>query len=463
MDKTPSVDRRKFLSALGVTVGGTGLVGAGVAVGPQLVRAAAEPPKGKVPDTPYKTGHMTFLTGPAAVLGDPSLKGHIMAAEEINAKGGFLGKRKIETVQADEAAGLDANVKEMRRMKLEGKIDLFTGIISSGNTPALGPVAEELSLLTIFVDGCTDNLFDKAVTQPKYTFRLTNIQSADGITAAIGAAQAWPQTRKIAHLHPDYAYGRNAAEHFTLAFERLVPGTQNVSESWPKLGATDFTSHITKIMSAQPDLLFTSVWGGDYVAFYKQALRYGLFERMKVATTLAFGVAPHALGKDHPEGVLAGVHSNYHFTYPAGDRWPENKTFVQRYFNRWKEYPNFQSEGSYVTLYMLKTAIERANKLMGGWPDDEAIISQLEGMGYDAPSGYVYIRADNHQGYKDAVTGFSKNNAEYPFPTWDPTRIITIPIRNITAPPNWPKPGQGHNESTAAADWIKKTWPKATG
>ena len=46
---------------------------------------------------------------------------------------------------------------------------------------------------------------------------------------------------------------------------------------------------------------------------------------MKVATTLAFGVAPHAIGKDHPEGVLAGVHSNYYFTYPGGDRWPLNK------------------------------------------------------------------------------------------------------------------------------------------
>ena len=48
---------------------------------------------------------------------------------------------------------------------------------------------------------------------------------------------------------------------------------------------------------------------------------------MKVATTLALGVAPHAIGKDHPEGVLAGVHSNYYFTYPGGDRWPLNKSF----------------------------------------------------------------------------------------------------------------------------------------
>ena len=138
------------------------------------------------------------LTGPAAVLGEPSLKGHTLAAEEINAQGGFLGKRKIETITADEAAGTDANVKELRRMKLEGNIDLFTGVISSGNSPALGPVSEELSLLTVFTDGCTDFLFDKAVPNPKYLFRLTNIQSADGITSAIGTAQTWPQVRRIA-------------------------------------------------------------------------------------------------------------------------------------------------------------------------------------------------------------------------------------------------------------------------
>src|SRR4029077_19856428 len=100
---------------------------------------------------------------------------------------------------------------------------LFTGILASGNTPALGPVAEELALLTMFVDGCTDFLFDVAVPQPKYTFRLTNIQSADGITAAIGAAQAWPQARKIAHLHPDYSYGLNATEPLRPRIQRLSP------------------------------------------------------------------------------------------------------------------------------------------------------------------------------------------------------------------------------------------------
>src|SRR3989441_12919553 len=165
------VNRRDFLQALGITVGAAALGAAGGSTAPNAAEAQAkEPAKGSIPDKPIKIGHMTFFTGPGAVLGEPSYKGHILAAEEINAQGGFLGKRKIETIKADEAAGTDANVKELRRMKLSEKIDLFTGVISSGNTPALGPVAEELGVLTMFNDGCTDFLFDKAVPKPKYVF-----------------------------------------------------------------------------------------------------------------------------------------------------------------------------------------------------------------------------------------------------------------------------------------------------
>jgi branched-chain amino acid transport system substrate-binding protein len=451
------VTRRDLLKRLGVTMG-TAAASAGALVSPAPAQAQTRPPKGNIPDTPYKTGHMTFFTGPAAVLGEQSYKGHILAAEEINAQGGLLGKRKIETLKADEAAGTDANVKELRRLKLSEKIDCFTGVISSGNTPALGPVAEEVKCLTIFTDGCTDFLFEKAVPNPHYVFRGTNIQSADGVICAIAAATAWPEVRKIAHIHPDYSYGRNAFDHFNIAMKKLIPGKLDVvSEAWPKLGTTEFTAHITKTISAKPDLLFCSVWGGDYVAFYKQALRYDLFKKMKVATTLAFGVAPHALGKDHPEGIVAGVHANYHFLYPPGNRWPLNTQFVKKFHDRWKEYPNFEAEGAYTALYMLKTAVEKANQLVGGWPDDDAIIAMLEGLMYAGPSGYNYIRPDNHQGYKDAVTGFAMNSKDYPFPVPDPARIITVPIRNITAPPGWPK-----GEPTATYKWIEETWPQAS-
>src|SRR5438874_13293178 len=103
---------------------------------------------------------------------------------------------------------------------------------------------------------------------------------------------------------------------------------------------------------------------------------------------------------------------------------------------------------------MLKAAVEKANALVGGWPDDEAIITMIDGMMIAGPGGYVYIRPDNHQGYKDAITGFSKNVSEYPFPILDPARIITIPIRNITAPLVFKD-----TAPTEIYTWIDQTWP----
>src|SRR5213083_418609 len=96
-------DRRGFLKQIGATVGAAGLGAAGLAAGPRAAEAAPKP-KGNIPDKPLKLGHITFQTGPAELLGGPGAHGHILAMEEINAQGGILGKRKIETIFADEAA-----------------------------------------------------------------------------------------------------------------------------------------------------------------------------------------------------------------------------------------------------------------------------------------------------------------------------------------------------------------------
>ena len=75
------VNRRNFLAGLGVAMGASltaipGLPGVGIA------HAQGTPlPKGNIPDTPFKIGHMTFFTGPAAVLGEPLYKGQLLAAE----------------------------------------------------------------------------------------------------------------------------------------------------------------------------------------------------------------------------------------------------------------------------------------------------------------------------------------------------------------------------------------------
>ena len=64
---TGKVNRRDFLNTLGVTVGVAAGAGAGIAASgltPLGAARADAPPKGNIPDKPFRTGHMTFLTGP---------------------------------------------------------------------------------------------------------------------------------------------------------------------------------------------------------------------------------------------------------------------------------------------------------------------------------------------------------------------------------------------------------------
>ena len=116
--------------------------------------------------------------------------------------------------------------------------------------------------------------------------------------------------------------------------------------------------------------------------------------------------------------------------------------------------------GSTTSWTPSKAAIEKANRLAGGWPDNEQIIAALEGISIASPAGFISIRPQDHSAYKDVVIGFSKNLPQYPFPVWDPARIITMPVRSVTAPPGWPKPGKGHDDPSAAYNWVKTTWPK---
>src|SRR6202022_1027246 len=118
-----TVSRRDLLAQLGVT-GAAALAGSAAGIGVAGIAHAQDKPKGAIPDKPFRIGHMTFFTGPGAGLGEPMYKGNLLAADEINAQGGLLGKRKIEILKADEAAGTDANTKEMRRLKLSENIAL---------------------------------------------------------------------------------------------------------------------------------------------------------------------------------------------------------------------------------------------------------------------------------------------------------------------------------------------------
>ena len=126
------VTRRSFMNSVAVGAAAMTAGQAGYFAGPRSANAAFKA-KGNVPDKPFKTGHITFLTGPANLLGEPGRKGHLMAAEEINAELSQtlirgLGERHLEIIVGRLARkyGVHANVgkpKVAYRETLKGKAE----------------------------------------------------------------------------------------------------------------------------------------------------------------------------------------------------------------------------------------------------------------------------------------------------------------------------------------------------
>ncbi|MFN4045785.1 MAG: ABC transporter substrate-binding protein [Acidilobaceae archaeon] len=413
----------------------------------------------RVPSKPLKVGVQFMTKGGGAAWGDPTYKGAMLAIREINDAGGILGRR-IEPIVKDEA-GADDTVREYRALIGEG-IEAYFGLISSGNTPAVAPVAEEAGLLSFFIDGCTDILFEKTVTDPRFVFRMTNIQSADGVTAALGAIKLLNLVEKdkikIAHVHPDYAYGRNAQAHMQITFEKVLgkDRVEVVYEAWPGLfRVADFGPTITKIMESGADIVASSLWAADFINFYKQALGLGLFKRAMMVSTISHGITPSLVGSDYPEGFVAGVHANYYFLYPEHYGYPLNRVFVENYYRMWGDYPTNGSEGAYVAVYLYKAAVERAYGALGRWPEPEEIVRFIEGASIFGPAGILSIRArkpNKHQGYKNAIVGVSKVDPTYGFNIL--ANPLRIPIERITVPEGW----EGSPEPTMTYNWIRETW-----
>jgi branched-chain amino acid transport system substrate-binding protein len=427
-------NRRDFLRIAGSTIVGAGAMLAGCR---QETDKKAETEITEIPKEPVKIAAVSFLTGVAAApFGVPGNNTFKMLADKINDEGGILG-RKIELIGNDEAGGVDAQVKLARKLILADNVDVILGYISSGDCEAVLPLSDEMGGLIIAYDCGTHKLMEgekSPFEYPKYKlgFRSAAHLSIDNIGLALMVKKYFPNTKSIAGINPDYAWGRDSWQIFEIAMKKHMPQVKVVGTWWPPLFTTDYSAHISALMGARPDIVHTALWGGDTVTFTKQAIGLGLFEKMKVVYSRGEPI-PQELGKDFPEEQIIGCAGPHYFLYPPHDKWPLNKWFVEEYNRRYGKYPTYPCYHAYQAIYSYKAAVEKAASIVGGWPTVDEIAHAMAGLSIETPSGHLAI-TENHDGVEDVLVGFTKLTPEYPFPILDPKRIEVFPADLINPP-----------------------------
>jgi len=221
---------------------------------------------------PIRVGYPVILSGPGALIGEPSLKGAQMFVEEANAKGGVLG-RKIELVIRDTKGNADEAVRVARDLILRENVDFLFGTLTSAEGPAVSPIAKENKIVFVVPVVKTDQLTVPENLHP-YVFRTTTNTTIEGRTAAEIMAK-WPNVKRVGTMSPDYAFGQDVTKAFVNHLKKIRPDIEIADQQWPKLGEADYTPFINAQMAKKPDAVFSSLWGGSAPLTTQLAVSHG--------------------------------------------------------------------------------------------------------------------------------------------------------------------------------------------
>jgi len=257
------IDRRTILKSGAV-------IAAAQITSPFIIKARGE--------TPVRIGLVDPLTGVYAALAQGEVVGAKYAVEELNKKGGILG-RPVELLVEDSANDVGTGVQKTRKLIERDQVSFIIGDVNSGIAIAIAQVTSEKKILHIVSGGHTDPITGSSCSWN--VFRVCNSTTMD--SSAIAQTLIENFGKKWYFLTPDYAYGHSVQA----GFEKILKASGGTSSgSLVPLGTPDYSSYLIQAKAYNPQVLINVMGGGDQVASLKQFVQFGLDKQMAVGGAL---------------------------------------------------------------------------------------------------------------------------------------------------------------------------------
>jgi branched-chain amino acid transport system substrate-binding protein len=336
-----------------------------------------------------KIGELNSYKAQPAFL-DPYKKGWELAIEEINAKGGVLG-RKLEVVTRDDGANPGDAVRVANELVTREGVNIIAGTFLSHIGLAVTEFAGKQKVFFLAAEPLTDKITWQ--NGNRYTFRLrpsTYMQVAMLIPHAVAAKK-----KRWAIVYPNFEYGQSAAGWFKELLKKAQPDVEFVTEQAPPLGKVDAGAVVQAIDDAKPDGVFNVLFGPDLAKLVREGTTRGVFKD-RVVVSLLSGEPEYLdpLKEDTPVGWIVTGYPWEEIDTPA------HKAFLEAYRKRWNDYPRLGSIVGYDTMKSLAAGIAKA-----GSTDTEKLIAAFRGLKLESPFGPFEFRASDHQATVGAYVG----------------------------------------------------------
>lgn len=291
-----------------------------------------------------KIGAIQPISGQVAAYGTQTRDAVKLAVDEINGKGGVLGK-KVELVVEDDEANPEKTTTAFKKLVAQDKVIGIVGALTSKCSLAITKMAQQNKVIMVTPSSTNDTVTDAG----DYIFRACYNDSFQGVVVAQFASETLKAKNAAILFDNTNDYSKGLSTNFKQKFESLG-GKIAVQESYAT-GDKDFSAQLTKIKAQNPDVLFIPDYYSTVSLIAKQVRQQGITIPMMGADGW------DEITNNAGDEVLNCYYSN-HYSADADD--PEVKSFVEKYKAKFNITPNALAALGYDATYILCEAIEKA-------------------------------------------------------------------------------------------------------
>ena len=361
-----TISRRRAFTTLGTA--------AALTVGGRFGRGRAWAQAAEIP-----VGSLLDATGPINIYGLPMIDSTKFAVDDINARGGVLGK-KLKLVQLDPQSNNQLYAQYATKLLVDDKVAVLMGGITSASREAVRPVVGKYKQVYFYNEQYEGGVCDKLVF-------------CTGVTPSqqLGTLIPWAvkeHGKKVYTLAADYNYGHISAD-WVKHYLKPAGGTL-VNQEFIPLDVVNFDSVIKRVESARPDVVMSLLVGGNHIAFYRQFAATGLKGKIPiVSATFGLGNEQVVLAPEEVEGLVV----IYPYFQELDNR--VNKEWVAQWRQR------FGASSAYITdsactvwngWHLWAMAVNKAGSL-----EPSAVVKALEGgLTFASPEGEITLNRESH-------------------------------------------------------------------
>jgi len=360
--------------------------------------------------SPIKVGVLHSLSGTMAISETALKNTALMTFEEINAKGGVLG-RPLEAVVVDPASNWPLFAEKARQLISQDKTAVTFGCWTSVSRKSVLPVYEELNGLLFYPVQYEGEELSKNVF---YTGAAPNQQAIPAVEYLMGKGGG--NAKRWFLLGTDYVYPRTTNKILRAFLKSKGVAEKDIEEVYTPFGHSDYqtiVANIKKFSAGGRTAVVSTINGDSNVPFYKELGNQGL--KAKDVPVVAFSVGEEELRGIDTKPLVGHLAAwNYFMSVKS----PENEKFIKMYkdwaaknkiANASTVVTNDPMEATYVGIHMWKQAVEKVKSV-----EVDKVRDAMAGQTFKAPCGFTLtMDKTNHHLHRPVMIGEVQANGQF--------------------------------------------------